>query len=93
MNIERAGKYNYRIDVTAGTTMHSQMVCRRRMIPALMEKATDALLESFKKDRVAVMTGIYTSDGKSGLGILYENLKSLLLSSTRRCQSFPPSQS
>ena len=30
----------------------------------LMEQATDALLAAFKKDRVAVMTGIYTGDGR-----------------------------
>lgn len=29
-----------------------------------MEEATDALLAAFKVDRVAVMTGIYTGDGK-----------------------------
>lgn len=30
----------------------------------LMEKATDAMLDAFKRDRVAVMTGIYTGDGR-----------------------------
>ena len=29
----------------------------------LMEKATDALMSEFKKDKIAYMTGIYTGDG------------------------------
>lgn len=58
-----SGKYRYRIDVS----------WEYRSLPdgmpeedeaRLMEEATDALLDSFKKDRVAVMTGIYTGDGK-----------------------------
>ncbi len=31
---------------------------------ALMEQATDALLEAFRKDKAAVMTGIYTGAGR-----------------------------
>lgn len=30
----------------------------------LMEEATDALLNAFKKDKVAYLTGIYTGDGE-----------------------------
>lgn len=30
----------------------------------LMEKATDALLAEFKRDKVAYLTGIYTGDGR-----------------------------
>lgn len=30
----------------------------------LMEKATDALMAAFKKDKAAYMTGIYTGDGR-----------------------------
>ncbi len=30
----------------------------------MMEKATDALMEEFNKDKVAYLTGIYTGDGR-----------------------------
>lgn len=30
----------------------------------LMEKATDALMDEFRRDKVAYMTGIYTGDGR-----------------------------
>lgn len=30
----------------------------------LMEKATDALMDAFRKDKVAYLTGIYTGDGR-----------------------------
>lgn len=41
----------------------------------LMEQATDALLAAFKKDRVAVMTGIYTGDGRRDWIFYCLNLK------------------
>ena len=41
----------------------------------LMEQATDALLAAFKKDRVAVMTGIYTGDGRRDWIFYTKNLK------------------
>ena len=40
----------------------------------LMEKATDALLEEFKKDKVAYMTGIYTGDGRRDWVFYTQNL-------------------
>lgn len=58
-----SGKYIYR--VTVGWEYESQ----RDGMPVerdaeMMEKATDALMEAFKKDKVAYMTGIYTGDGR-----------------------------
>lgn len=41
----------------------------------LMEEVTDALLDDFKKDRVAVVTGIYTGDGKRDWILYTKNLK------------------
>lgn len=57
------GKYIYRIDVVW------DYEAKRDGMPVdedarRMEEATDALLAAFKVDRVAVMTGIYTGDGK-----------------------------
>lgn len=39
-----------------------------------MEKATDALQEAFKKDKVAYMTGIYTGDGRRDWVFYTKNL-------------------
>lgn len=41
----------------------------------LMEEVTDALLDAFKKDRVAVVTGIYTGDGRRDWVMYTKNLK------------------
>jgi len=41
----------------------------------LMEEVTDALLNAFKKDRVAVVTGIYTGDGRRDWVMYTKNLK------------------
>ncbi len=68
-----SGRYNYRIDV----------VWAYNQLPdgmpedgdaRLMEEVTDALLDAFKKDRVAVVTGIYTGDGKRDWVMYTKNL-------------------
>ena len=62
-NFRESGKYIYRIDVS----------WRYNALPdgmpeeddaRLMEQVNDALLEAFKKDPIAVVTGIYTGDGE-----------------------------
>lgn len=56
-----SGKYIYRVEVIwryEGGGMPSPEEA------ALMEQATDALHEAVRRDRVAVMTGIYTGDGE-----------------------------
>lgn len=68
------GKYVYRINVTWDYTgkpdgMPSDEDAR------LMEEATDALLNAFKRDKVAVMTGIYTGDGVRDWVFYTKNLK------------------
>lgn len=67
------GKYIYRIDVS----------WRYNALPSgmpedadaeLMEQATDALQAAFTKDKVAVMTGIYTGDGRRDWVFYTKNL-------------------
>lgn len=69
-----SGKYIYRIDVT----------WRYNALPdgmpedadaQLMEQATDALQSAFSKDKVGVMTGIYTGDGRRDWVFYTKNLK------------------
>ena len=68
------GKYIYRINVTWDYTplpdgMPEDADAR------LMEEVTDALLEAFRKDTVAVMTGIYTGDGRRDWVFYTKNLR------------------
>lgn len=69
-----SGKYIYRIDVA----------WRYHALPSgmpedadaqLMEQATDALQAAFSKDKVGVMTGIYTGDGRRDWVFYTKNLK------------------
>lgn len=55
-----SGKYKYRVTVSwnYGSGMPNDEDSR------MMEKATDALMAEFKKDKVAYLTGIYTGDGR-----------------------------
>lgn len=69
-----SGKYRYRLDVSwdyeAGSDgMPSDEESR------LMEQATDALRTAFDKSRSAVLTGIYTGDGRRDLIFYSLNLK------------------
>ncbi len=40
----------------------------------MMEKATDALMAEFKKDKIAYLTGIYTGDGRRDWVFYTQNL-------------------
>ena len=69
-----SGKYIYRIDISWNYEslpdgMPDESDSR------LMEKMTDALNTAFKKDKVAVMTGIYTGDGRRDWVFYTKNLK------------------
>lgn len=70
----KSGKYIYRIDVTWAYNSRADGMPDDDDAK-LMEEVTDALLEAFKKDRVAVMTGIYTGDGKRDWVLYTKNLK------------------
>lgn len=69
-----SGKYIYRINVgwsydPLPSGMPADSDAR------LMEEATDALQSAFRKDKVAVMTGIYTGDGRRDWVFYTKNLK------------------
>lgn len=68
------GKYIYRIDVTWNYSALADGMPEDDDA-RLMEEATDALMEAFKKDRVAVMTGIYTGDGRRDWVFYTKNLR------------------
>lgn len=57
------GKHTYRVTVSWNyDALPSGMPVERDA--ELMGKATDALIEGFKKDKIAYLTGIYTGDGR-----------------------------
>lgn len=69
-----SGKYIYRIDVSWNYDGKPDGMPGDED-SSLMEEATDALLDAFKKDKVAVMTGIYTGDGRRDWVFYTKNLK------------------
>lgn len=69
-----SGKYIYRITVSWDyNALPDGMPEDEDAI--LMEKATDSLMQAFKKDQVAVLTGIYTGDGRRDWIFYTKNLK------------------
>lgn len=73
-DFRESGKYIYRIDVSwAYNALPDGMP--EDDDARLMEEVTDALLEAFKKDKVGVVTGIYTGDGKRDWVMYTKNLK------------------
>lgn len=83
-----SGKYIYRIDVSwSYNSLPNGMP--EEEDAALMEEATDALLDAFKKDRVAVMTGIYTGDGKRDWVFYTKNLKIFSIVFNKALESLP----
>lgn len=69
-----SGKYVYRIDVTWEYNSLPDGMPEEED-SRLMEEATDAFMEALKKDKVAVLTGIYTGDGKRDWVFYTKNLK------------------
>lgn len=62
-NVIQTGLYNYRIEITwpyQGDAKGLPNYADSKM----MEEITDALNESFDRDPVAILTGIYTGDGQ-----------------------------
>lgn len=70
----KSGKYIYRIDVTWNYDALPGGMPEDEDAH-LMEQVTDALSAAFKKDKVAVMTGIYTGDGRRDWVFYTKNLK------------------
>lgn len=60
-NLMNSGKYTYRVEVSWTYGTHGMP---DEADAKLMEEATDALTDTFAKDKVAVITGIYTGAGK-----------------------------
>ena len=83
------GKYIYRIDVTwRYNALPSGMP--EEGDAALMEEATDALQSAFSKDKVAVMTGIYTGDGRRDWVFYTKNLKIFSLVFNKALENVDP---
>lgn len=83
-----SGKYNYRITVSWDYNALPDGMPEDEDA-RLMEEATDALLEAFKKDRVAVMTGIYTGDGRRDWVLYTKNLKIFSLVFNKALEPLP----
>lgn len=87
-DFRNSGKYNYRIDVTWKYNALPDGMPEEDDA-SLMEEATDALLEGFKKDKVAVMTGIYTGDGSRDWVFYTKNLKIFSIVFNKALESLP----
>lgn len=83
-----SGKYNYRIDVTWNYNALPDGMPEDDDAK-LMEEVTDALLDAFKKDRVAVITGIYTGDGRRDWVMYTKNLKIFSIVFNKALESLP----
>lgn len=69
-----SGKYIYRIDVSWKYNALPDGMPEDEDAK-LMEEVTDALTDALKKDKVAVLTGIYTGDGSRDWVFYTKNLK------------------
>ena len=73
-NVIASGKYNIRVDITW------KYVGDISGMPdldtsLLMEKVNDAFIDIFKKDTIAIITGIYTGDDERNWVFYTKNLK------------------
>lgn len=73
-NIIASGKYNIRVDIS-WKYVGDKSGMPNLETSTLMEKVTDALTDVFKKDPVAIMTGIYTGDDERNWILYTKNLK------------------
>lgn len=87
-DFRNSGKYIYRIDVTwAYNALSDGMPEDDDAL--LMEEVTDALLDAFKRDKVAVMTGIYTGEGKRDWVMYTKNLKKFSIVFNKALEELP----
>lgn len=87
-NFRKSGKYVYRINIgwdydSLPDGMPEESDAR------LMEEVTDALAEAFRKDKVGVMTGIYTGDGRRDWVVYTKNLKVFSLVFNKALEELP----
>lgn len=67
------GKFPYRVEVSWNyDPLPSGMP--REEDALLMEKATDAMIDTFNKDKIAYLTGIYTGEGRRDWVFYTKNL-------------------
>ncbi len=83
-----SGKYIYRIDVTWNYSSKPDGMPDDEDAQ-LMDEATEALKDAFKKDKVAVMTGIYTGDGKRDWVFYTKNLKIFSIVFNKALEALP----
>ncbi len=67
------GKFNFRIEISwkYSPDEHGMPLLKESQ---LMEQVTDAILNAFNSDPVAILTGIYTGDGERTLSIYTRSL-------------------
>lgn len=69
-----SGKYDARVEVTwAYTSLPDGMPDKASA--EMLEKVTDALMETLKKEKGVLLTGIYTGDGKRDWVFYTKNLR------------------
>ena len=73
-DFRESGKYIYRVDVRWDYNSLPDGMPEEED-SKIMGEVTDALTEAFKKDKVAVMTGIYTGEGAREWIFYTKNLK------------------
>ena len=87
-NFRSNGKYIYRVDVKWSYNSLPDGMPEDDEAK-LMGEITDSLLEAFKKDHVAVMTGIYTGDGQRDWVFYTKNLKIFSSVFNRALEEYP----
>lgn len=87
-DFRNSGKYIYRIDVTWNYVSKPDGMPEDEDAQ-LMDEATEALKDAFKKDKVAVMTGIYTGDGKRDWVFYTKNLKIFSIVFNKALEALP----
>lgn len=90
-NIEKfqqSGKYTSRIDVTWEYDAQPDGMPNAEDA-TLMGVATDAFHDTFRKDKCAVLTGIYTGDGKRDWIFYCKNLKAFSSAFNRALEQLP----
>lgn len=87
-DFRNSGKYIYRIDVTWNYVSKPDGMPEDEDAQ-LMDEATEALKDAFKKDKVAVVTGIYTGDGKRDWVFYTKNLKIFSIVFNKALEALP----
>lgn len=87
-DIAASGKYIYRVDVSWDYDALPDGMPDDASAQ-ILEEVTDALTATFKKDKVAYITGIYTGDGKRDWVFYVKNLKVFSFVFNKALESLP----